>query len=1293
MESIFSTLIDDPKAGSELGQSGLTFYDADTLYDAEGKGYRLKGVNAPEIDSPNKEGQVGGRFSRDQVIRLANEQGFTNVVKLGETDSTGNREMIDLQDNQGRSFSRELAASGMFRIQEGFDPSGTLTFSNQFRNFLKTGEDYKDNDFDKAAVELDKYIADKNQYSTQLKDAVVASRIQEDFQRTDRDESGAALNPYSVAWNTGMTGVTDAAWGMVSLLGDTLGIESVYGAGEAGVRRARARIGDQGQILTSYEDVDSFGDAVDFVANNVLLSIPYMGITAAAAVTAPVTGGVSLLAPVSIYTGQTWNEMGDQIKGTDKERSASVAIASGVAQAALDRLGLSGITGAGGKDLYKKGVQALVDQRGMSKELAEATMAQATKREMLSLLGDVGEEARKQLQSKHLTVDLLKRMRTGALTEATTEGLQEAIAGIGADIGSDTAIDWNDIQDRAINGMVAGGVLGGAFSVPGAVMDAGQFANIAWGVEPEDARVTAAATKYAREERDRQVKRLYKEARQQGMTAQEATEYAQARAVVPTVEESLKIVREAPESMELMEDMAKRHEERKKSRSIGESISNAMSNIPALWRGQVNHIFSEELLRKSRTARLMKDAFGGSLSRVFGGSDMENAKHHRQTMYKAILPDDPENIYTTLNNGKKTSDKDKARISKEIYDLLNDPNVFNPRTGAFNPDGLPDGPRKQHIVMLIDSMQRLSDKLYDDQVQYNPQLGFIKNYLLRYKALNKKAVYKNRNKFINALQSEYRMSVADATSLTDQILNTDMDLEDAFTVIRGGPQPASHKRRSLNLSEKQQFKEFFEEDMFVNVSTAAKSASRYVTNQEYVGKNGEHIAKMLENMRREGVSQEEVDKVAYQMQNYLDSESGNYKRATSEFGKKFQEIQKSFMLFTMFAGLPLSTVSSFVEVALGMRGLTRDQIYGKNGGLSNLGKELAEMLKGGMTEIANIPPVGKGKIRTFESKGKRILRKLGFYEWDVGAATTTGVLETHSFHQKMAENYFKWIGLQGWTNFNRATRAAIAGDFITDNLMILADRDTTAQTRTNEEREAEEKLRNLGLDVSDVGVNQMLMLLAGMPMDADAQQRSISLLREAQYNFVNEAVALPKAANRPLYYLDPRFALINQFQGFMSTFTANHIPRLWNEYIKRGSPAMRYNTFAMMATMIMLGFASQYLKDLLKYGESSPYLDEAELIRRGILSSGLAGTSERVIEQLFPIYETRSKNAGEWVWNTASGESPSLSNIARFASAGGYLIEGDIDRATWNAAKATVGPLANLADNIYNKLEDKWDFK
>ena len=93
--------------------------------------------------------------------------------------------------------------------------------------------------------------------------------------------------------------------------------------------------------------------------------------------------------------------------------------------------------------------------------------------------------------------------------------------------------------------------------------------------------------------------------------------------------------------------------------------------------------------------------------------------------------------------------------------------------------------------------------------------------------------------------------------------------------------------------------------------------------------------------------------------------------------------------------------------------------------------------------------------------------------------------------------------------------------------------------------------------------------------------------REATFNFINEAVALPQSANRPLIYQDPRFALFTQFQGFIATFTANHIPKLWGEYVKRGTPAMKYNAFATMMMMIGLGFASQYLPCLL-YTSPSP---------------------------------------------------------------------------------------------------------
>ena len=157
----------------------------------------------------------------------------------------------------------------------------------------------------------------------------------------------------------------------------------------------------------------------------------------------------------------------------------------------------------------------------------------------------------------------------------------------------------------------------------------------------------------------------------------------------------------------------------------------------------------------------------------------------------------------------------------------------------------------------------------------------------------------------------------------------------------------------------------------------------------------------------------------------------------------------------------------------------------------------------------------------------------------------------------------------------------------------------------------------------------------------------LRILRNGAFNFVNDAVALPQSANRPLIYQDPRFALFTQFQGFIATFTANHIPKLWGEYVKRGTPAMKYNAFALMTTMIMLGFASQYLKDLIKYGKASPYLTDAEKVRRAIGASGLLGTGERVLDQFFPLYEKRSSNPGEWLFNTTTGESPALGSLTR----------------------------------------------
>ena len=125
------------------------------------------------------------------------------------------------------------------------------------------------------------------------------------------------------------------------------------------------------------------------------------------------------------------------------------------------------------------------------------------------------------------------------------------------------------------------------------------------------------------------------------------------------------------------------------------------------------------------------------------------------------------------------------------------------------------------------------------------------------------------------------------------------------------------------------------------------------------------------------VAKQLTNKVAKQMQDYLDAESGNYKRPTTEAGRNLEKIQRNLMLWTTMAGLPLATISSFVEAALTLRGLTKEQIFGKEGGLESLGKELAHTLYKGMGEIAGLAT--RKTVQTGPSKGQADNTRLRIY--------------------------------------------------------------------------------------------------------------------------------------------------------------------------------------------------------------------------------------------------------------------------------------------------------------------------
>ena len=1254
---------------NSLGGTGAYFADADTLHKGDEK-YRIQGIDAAEVTKlftgsdgyRVKEGTAGGGATTSVISDLANKQGFTNIVPLFNPDGTPmvddfGRQLADLKDKSGNSFKSELLNAGAFDVNK-YTTNTDILASQIARSqadrdaalgieepdaFDMAAEQIKDAEAAEGAKALGFKMTMLNEVERQqYVDAGYGHMLTNQVQvaHTDRDINNNALNPWSDSWEQGWIGVGEAAYGVANMLGEVSDSEGLASWGQAGVDRQRAKFTEYGRTVLDYEDVDGFWSGVEYLGNNLALSLPYMGATALATVAAPVTGGASFSLPVSLYTGQVWNEM-------EGEKSASVALGAGIMQAALDRLGLKGIATGVPKQTFKNAAKKLADRDGISVKMAEKQLANATRREMAGLAKDASAFAKQQIEAKNLFKQTSGQMLKSGVSEGATEMLQEATAYTAAVQGSDKEWDWNELNNRVISAAIAGGTLGSAMSVPGAAWNAGAWADIAVRTAPADAARAAATARFQAEE-------IATHGRT--MSTRELVADAGTRAkAAPGVS---------------INERAAADADRRKDMSFTDKVVDNLKNPQQFWQGSVRNIFTDSMKESYRGARVLGDVLGGQLDKTFSGAGFENGKHHNVAILKNMSVD-PEEAFVALAGKRNVNRAEKEAVGDLIYSVVD-------KDGNIDLDKAPPA-KRAYLQKILKENGAMADAAYNMQKKYNPELGYIDNYAMRYKSVNKREVYKDQEGFIETLVKE-GYSRTEARELTDEIIeNSEVnDIDEAFSVTKGGIVPPSHKKRSLNMADNPAFAKFMERDFFANQAQLAKSAARFSAHREFIGKDGEVISKLLDDLQAEGMPEAEVDAIAAKVQNILDAESGNFKRPTSEAGKKWQKVQRNIMFYSTLSGLSLATLSSLVETMLISKGLTADQIFGKEGSLRQIGEEAARTLNRGMQDVAGYVPGVENKTRV-NSRGRQTAKELGHYEWDVGAATVTGVTETNAVSQKFYEKFFEITGLTGYTNFTRAARAGIGLDYLNEKVSILQSWRDSGEAKTNEIQEVEDHLRNLGVDLDEFPMIYMKSQ-AGLQLDKREQQIYDENFREGVFNFVNDAIALPQAANRPLIYQDPRFALFTQFQGFIATFTANHIPKMWNEYVKRGTPAMKYNAFALATTMIAMGFVSQYLKDLIKYGESSPHLDTSEYIQRGVRASGLLGTSERVLDWFFPIYEQRTNGVTDWAFSSTVGESPALSWLTRVGSAAGKGIEGDAYGAVYTGLRATpfAGPLTDF---------------
>ena len=1274
---------------TELKNSGgHTFVDGDTLRNDEGQLIRIAGLEAAEIAHLTENGLDPGTAGGDQaaasIQNLANKFGFNNVIYETnpdgsyKLDDTGQRIMGRITDDAGRDYTQMLTKHGINQL--GMYSTDDDILAAQFGNAERSGRIGEPiNDWEKAKVQIDEATLAEMDYEQKFKRAALDERTlaqynapqqpgetfinyqkrkklaeqfipgQVQIRNLDRTIDNKAENPLSEGIDVGFTGMLEGLYGTAELVGEKTGFDWLKNIGEDGIQRQRSYLADKpelklnafkpvldknGVVIDNEWDIKGVGEFFEYLGTNAAISIPYMANTVGATLLSPVTGGLSMLSPAAVYTGQTWNEM----EGDNK--SAGLAIASGVTQAILDRVGLKGIVGGSIlKSETRNQILKKIMETGVTKSVAKQTLAKMTRLEAASFIGDAAKVASSQLASRNLLRAFLAQGAKGFASESLTEAAQELTGSMAAVAGSDKLFDAVELESRLFNAAIAGGTMGKAFAIPGVAYDAGAWADVAVRQAPAEAKRLSFAGQWAEDEK-----------KKTGKVSSIQENNTQAKADI-----NKRVTQTATYN-----DRVEAGRAAKKSKSGFDRIKDAWNEVPVLWRGSTRMIFTEKLQNTSRALRKMADMFGGNLQRIYSGSNFENRKKHLLTGYR-------NNVSSPAEYAKEAGFKNlnQPQLSKIIYQFGRwaKNKKLKPQDWNSLPADLQE--HRAWLSKYYAETSALADKLYSDQVAAGAtNLNRLENYLLRYKSFNKAAIEKDKNGFIKALQDSYGFSNVDATTLTNNILNQELLIgeTDAFTVGKGKFIPASHRKRTLNLAENTKFDAYMESDAFTNISNAAKSAARYVTYQEFLGNNNEVINELLSQAMDEGVSAAEVNKIAAELQDYLDAESGNYKRLDNE---TLAKIQKNLGLWTTIAGLPLATISSFVELAITMQGLTKQQISTT---IMNASKEMAQAI---WSTIKN-PTLSSTEKQLEKEQRQANIKRLGFFDWDVGAAQTTGATENTHASRHLLDKYFKIIGLQQWTDYTRSIRASIADDFIMDKVNAITNQRKNQTLYTNAIQEAEEQLRNLGINVDRIiEMNDQVG-----PWTVEQSAEFDAMMLEAEFNFVNQAIALPGTANRPLYYQNQHLALFTQFQGFIATFTANQIPRMWGEYVARGNPAMKYNAFAVMSTMIMLGFVSQYLKDLIKYGKPSPYLDDVEKFQRAIGSSGLLGTGERLINLAFPIYESSSSNPAEWFFKTMSGEAAALSNVARVAGGAGKIVEGKTDKGVYDILKTApfIGP-------------------
>jgi len=1240
--------------------------DADTVADAEGS-IRFEGLNAPEVQHITPDGLKragwGGEFYKDLYEQLWTEGGFTTPYRSGEK-GYWDRDLGGMENEQGRSFANKAVYEGVAtptnaEQQELYDIG---VFQRAFKNDVSG-----DVDNDIWAQARDKIIDYKKKTFVGIKEkAIDEKQLREykdfygesfspffghdvrfrDYSRTIDNEARADYGP---GWSQGWQMMKENMNNAISWAGDVGGSEKIFDVGQVRAAESRYRLADMPLIKNDFTKVKNLGDLVDWAQTSAGVSMPWiLGMVSSAIAgtlllaSTPITGpigavfGTALVWQVPMFWQYAGEAYGNMEGGMD-QRNAGLAFAGGVGMTALDRLGLKGLMSVGQtlkKDALEEMAQLYAKKNNVTIEVARKKVTDTTGNITMGAIADLSQIASLQMSKATLAKQTGKGFLLGAGIESVTEIGQESIGYLAGIYGTDEDIrpryNHDEYMRLMANAAAGGFMLGGAIRGTSTVTsEVGSFKSLQRKLR-NDAQIAdnwmAGNVEDNFDEMVGNTDPIRVDTRQQRKLNEVNTEMD---------EEYEK------------GDIADKSKWRGGLKSIYQTIKEFPKRFtqsgPKYWENKV--LNSKLISEKGKRAFLIAQTLvgGGKLS-AMEGVDIFEQKRILQAGLMAETRMFRDRLYHLLGVGVQVSDRlytgrTRQEANEFFVEYLNERasgKSVDEVSAKFKPYAKELENLRQDIGGQDTDSNGITDRLYDAVSGLLQGTGPKKlpQWFQNSRRLKKDEVLNNKDEFLQTLRDN-GWSEQEAKDFYDMIENGPAGYDVSQVAQLGFMNfPSRSLKTTKGILEKTfgSDSKFLENDPFQRLMENIQEQVNYAVDRRYLGKNGTKFNQLLKIIKDE-MGDDWDPRIASQFRDYVAASRGDYRRLSS---KRMERMIGHITFFNTFGHLDLSALASAPEAAIVLLGATQDKKI-----MPLIEKGVTEMSYKLRMEAANNWSYINPKSGVTREQYLRNLTDFYRYGYDTGAHGAIGqvgideaVYKTSKIKEAVMKAFFTVNLLKVYTDATRVARLALANDAIFGDLEIIAMFPPGHDSRsTGLFVDAFERMRELNIDPDTAAFDYSVMvklakdhLGRGASTEAIYEEmikRNPKFMRTmdiARMSWVDNAIAHPTAMNRPVWYSNPAYRVFTQYNGFMSVFTAHLLPKIWRR-IKGADPSAKYNAVAVAVSMLALGFLSQMLKDEWRYDGAPGWITPKGYIQRGITSSGLIGTPEKLLAAVSPLYD------------------------------------------------------------------------